>query len=431
MYGNTLLIINVSAWFFLLIKHYKKSKIFGIGSFILLEFVFCAFCSLVLYNDVNDDQYHVELAIIPLLLFFILLYITSYPLIREDNYSITKVQAPSNYLLKYISIIYIVCSLIDFPIQVKDLLDSLPLILSQGAGLDMYIAARDGYEGLGSGIDHLFTVIAGMFMHIGIFIAFYYLMLNDVTKRKYVILLFISYMPHLFNGISSGQRGGMIQQLLFFMGTYLLFRKFYSSKIKKRIDTAIITVIVIVSIPFVYLTISRFGDYEGQAKSSFFSYSGQQTLYFNQYAFDNNGIRYGDRVVPLIKYIAGCDNVPNNFMQRRYKYPKLYIDDGFFISYIGDFFLDFGPWNAIFLLLLLSYMFQRGTKIRNSKICFYQLFLLEILICIITIGIIKLWPYSEIVGNIRFLFDLFFVCLFKLDYDKQKANKIDKAIVIK
>jgi len=430
MNGNILLIINLIAWSFILYRHYVKTNSFGIGTLILIEFVFCAFCSYKTYNDPYSELYHVTLTIIPLIVFFFFLYITALPLIREDKSVICRIQAPSDYLLKYISFIYIGCSLIDLPVQINDLITNLPLIISQGAGLDMYIAARDGYESIGTGIDHVFTVVAGMFMHIGVFIAFYYLLLNDPSKRKYIILLFISYLPHLFNGLSSGQRGGVIQQLLFFIGTYFLFRKFYKAKIKKKIDTLILTVLVLVSIPIVYLTISRFSDYEGQTQSSFFSYSGHQTLYFNQYAFDNNGIRYGDRVAPLPKVLVGCDNIPNNFMQRRAKYPHLYIDDGVFISYVGDFFLDFGPWIAIVILLLFSYYFQSRTKPRDGRICFHQLFLMEILICIITIGIIKLWPYSEIVGNIRLLFDLFFVYLFKRDYQNQLSKQTENSIII-
>ena len=127
----------------------------------------------------------------------------------------------------------------------------------------------------------------------------------------------------------------------------------------------------------------------------------------------------------LIKLLMGSDRVPNNFTERRAKYPKLYVDDYLFITYVGDFFLDYGPFFASIILLVISYFMIRGTTVRKKRILFHQLMLLEILVFTIPIGIIKLFQYSEIRGNVSLLFDLMLCVLFYLDYSNKSRRQVN------
>lgn len=415
----------VLVWTLVLMRTYKKSHCIGIGFFIIAEFIVCGLFSIQVMHDSSSEWYKETLSFFPMLVFFFFLYITSYPLIRYDRTFIETIQQPNSRLLKTIAIAYIGLSMISLPSQLSDIITNLPLIILEMETSNMYDDAKYSYESIGTGSMNLPVILSGLLFHVGVLLAFYYLYLNDPKKKILVVLLFISFIPALFSGLSSGQRGGIIQTVLFISGTYFMFRRFYKDNIKKRIDRVFTVSAVLFGIVIGTMTISRFGEGSENAGSSVFFYGGHQQLVFNKYAFDNNGIRYGDRTAPLVKLLMGSDRVPNNFMERRAKYPKLYVDDYLFITYVGDFFLDYGPFFASIFLLVMSYFMIRGTTVRNKQILFHQLMLLEILVFTIPIGTIKLFQYSEIRGNVSLLFDLMLCVLFYIDYThkfRRKAN---------
>lgn len=422
--GNLIIILYLLAWGLVFVYTWKKSRQFGIGLFIISEFIACGFISYNMYNDSYSDFYKISIAFFPFVVFFFFAYLTSYPLIRYDRTRIDSIQAPSDRLTNIIAIIFIVTSLANFPQAISDVVTNLPKIIIQNAGSELYDNASFDYEKAGHGISNLPSVISGMFSDVATVITFYYIALNDPKKKKILILLLICIVPNLFSGIARGQRGDMVQYLLFYTGSYFLFRRFFNEQIKKKIDRIGVIIIAIIITPIIYISISRFSTYQQGWLSGTSGYMGQSTLLFNQYAFDNNGIRYGDRVAPFFKLVMGFDNIPNNFIERRAKYPSLKINDECFISYIGDFFLDFGPFWASLILLIFATYINRITRIRNRVILFHQLIIYEVLIAIITPGIFKLFPYSEIPGNVKLLFDFFLCAVFYHDYMLHKKKKI-------
>ena len=148
------------------------------------------------------------------------------------------------------------------------------------------------------------------------------------------------------------------------------------------------------------------------------SYTGQNILNFNTYAFDNNGIRYGDRTIPLFKKLFLFEDVPDNFIERRQKYPNLKINDEKFVTYIGDFVLDFGPLIAFLIISLFSIFVNTMTKIRGLSYPFYKLILLHFLLSIIAQGIF-LYRYADISGNLVAIF-YFFMFMFLWFYNSLK-----------
>ena len=125
------------------------------------------------------------------------------------------------------------------------------------------------------------------------------------------------------------------------------------------------------------------------------------TSNFNNFGLDNNGLRYGDRTFPFFKEILGFDNVPKNFWERRDKYPNLTINDEVFISFVGDFTLDFGPIVTLLFFLIISIIIYRIACLRNSVLYFHHLILIHLLIYVCSIGSLKLFPFSDISGNLK------------------------------
>ena len=168
---------------------------------------------------------------------------------------------------------------------------------------------------IGNGtITNLPSIIANAMGDVGILMAFYYLTLPK-PKKLVAIGLLLSCVVTILDSIASAQRGPAIERLLVMLITFFALRTFYPDKVQKVARRVGIVAIILISLPMVAVTISRFEREEGGAGASTFYYIGQQNLYFNSYALDDGGIRYGDRTFPVFKRMLGFDNVPQNYTQ--------------------------------------------------------------------------------------------------------------------
>lgn len=93
-----------------------------------------------------------------------------------------------------------------------------------------------------------------------------------------VVLLLISiYIP-----MSQGLRGGTVTALLTIIGAYMLFRRYLSKKVNKVITRIGIASIVIIAVPIMAITISRFGKEQAGVTGFVNWYVGQGSLIFQQ-----------------------------------------------------------------------------------------------------------------------------------------------------
>ena len=117
--------------------------------------------------------------------------------------------------------------------------------------------------------------------------------------------------------------------------------------------------------------------------------------------------------------MLGFENVPNNFVQRRAKYPMLYVNDEVFISYIGDFTLDFGPIIAALIFIWFSVWATKKMIISDRTIKFHQLVLLHFILTMCMQGGIFLFSFGDIAGNLKIMVyvAIYLWCL----YDSKKT----------
>lgn len=418
------ILIYVIAWFITLLVSYFRfsARKLGASTYLFFVVLFCSVCSYFTFIDPWNPEPYKEMKLFPFIYLYGMVIITCLPAIRFDRSKINSIQKPSQILLDIISWAYIICTILTIPSEMQDF-GTKVLLTMTGAGSDLYLEMAEGYDKSGTGISNLPSVIGGFFYFPALVIAFYYLTLDNKRHKRVMVFLFLSFAYRLIINVFSGQRGGMVRELFFLASYYALFYRFYSDKIKKRFNKAFIVISVALLIPFMLVTVSRFDDALGGPTTSMLSYSGQSSLYFNNYGLDDNGIRYGDRVAPGFKILMGFENVPKNFIQRREKYPKLYINDESFSTYIGDFTIDFGPLLGSIILILLSLFLTSQVRIYNREIKFHQLIILGTLVGMISQGYLKLFPFSGVNGNFNLIF-IFLLCLvFKQDYVNQLKKK--------
>ncbi len=423
--SNINLVLYVTAWIVTIIIYQKKRLHFDAGSVLLFSYLLYSIASLLLYNSSNNTfGTFNHIRTFPFIYLYLMLMLAASPILKYNDYKIEEIQKPNTILLNIMCLIFIVASLAHFPDIISNFASSLiKLLINSSGGQELYDEAMANSYNSGDGsISNLPAIISGAFSRIGILLFFYYL-----TMRNHNILiligLFTSCIVSILTYISLGQRGLIIEILFAMIITYFALRKFIPPLINKRIKIIGIFLIIATAVPLIAITNSRFGKTVGGSQESLYYYVGQENLNFNNYGLDNGGIRYGDRTFPLFKRMLGFENVPHNFWERRQKYPELKINDEVFITFVGDFTLDFGPVVAPFIFILFALFFLNNTKVRNSRIRFHQLILIHFIMCVCMLGGMKLYPFSDVGGNLQVIVYFGAYFSFRLDYDIRIRRK--------
>jgi oligosaccharide repeat unit polymerase len=346
------------------------------------------------------------------------------PILRYDYNRIINIQKPPTIFLNLVCIVFIIASLIQLPTVISNFaVNIVRLMLDSDGGLDLYNEAMADSISLGDGsISNLSSIISNAYGNFGILLFFYCLTLKK--RNKLIIFgLLISNLISILSNISLGQRGPVLEIILSFVITYFALKKFYEPRVNKIIRNIGLVFLFASFVPIIALTISRFGESDEGSQSSVYFYSGQENLFFNNYGLDNGGLRYGDRTFPLFKKILGFENVPDNFWQRRAKYPKLQINDEVFIGFVGDFTLDFGPFIAPLIFIIFIIFVLNKTIVRNNKLLFHQLILLHFVMSLCMLGGMKLYPFSDIGGNLQLLVYFIAFFFFRLLYAYTNSTK--------
>lgn len=406
------------AWMIVFVERFKRTKQFDAVSFTVVTYIIYAFFSYLLIKTAND--FH-PLHLFPFIYLFVLLYIGMLPLIKFSSSDNIKIKQPSITSLNILSLIFIISTLFYFPESISKMSQGITMMLLDSTyGLDMYNETMEGASEAGKSISNIASIISGAFTQIGLLMTVYYLTLPN-GKKWIAIGLVISSIMTMAGGISTGQRGAIVEPLLVLMATYFLLKRFIIPRYRKPIKVAGVVLLSLLTLVVVLLTISRFDSPHSSmdARSSTFYYLGHANLIFNNYALDDNGIRYGDRTVPIFKKILGFSNVPNNFIERRAKYSQLKVNDEVFITYVGDIAIDYGPIMAFIIIVTFSLLFTNKLKAKNGVYGFHQLLLVHFVLYLCVIGGVKLFPYSDIGGNLKIITFILTYIFFKTSSSKQ------------
>lgn len=408
---NQYLLIGFSlSWVLTFILYMAKKKIFDSGALILLSYVVYSVFSIILNRVPFYGNYILHL--FPFLYLYIMELFMLSPVLRFDLKN-QIIDTPDRSLFNTISIIFIVSTLIHIPSTIMSFREGLIQILADSSGgADLYAEKMELSNEYGGGITNVFAIFSLAFSGLGIMFLFYSFT-QENTNRLIQLGLIVSLFALFVNGVSSGQRGLIIEPLYVALISYFFFAPNINKRKKRIIRITGAVLIILMAIPFIALTRSRFESKTSSAMESVYSYAGQQNINFNLYGLDDGGIRYGDRTIPLFKRMLGFKNVPKNFWERRLKYPNLKVNDEVFYTHIGDFTIDFGPFFGTIIMVLMTFFFRTRVKPINNQYRFCQLILLHFVMYMCMMGGLKLYPFSDVAGNLKVIVYFTAYLLFK------------------
>lgn len=413
------LIIYLCVLLCLLLSQYRHNKRIGPASTIIITYICYAVFSIILYNA--SFTYYGKLTLIPLLYLVFMYVIALLPSIQYENSNIYRIQIPSYYIIYSYIAIYLLTTIVLLPKIIVDLPDALRMLLYEDVGAEMYYERRNAMASDG-GLSGLYGFCSALHNFLqDINFMFMFLIISLPIKKWVPITLIITIIIDMLLAISSGGRTSVIMNILTLLMGYALFNKYWNRSLRRRIKYIALGSLILISVPFIALTISRFADSQSGFTGSIIEYAGQSTLNFDLYVLDNNVVRDGDRTMTVFKQLLGFDSVPRDFWECRLKHPGMKIDDSYFSSFVGDFVLDFGPLVASLLFIGLSLLLLFLTRTSNHTIPFHKLVLIYANLCVCSQGGMYLYNYSFI-NNWRVIFFilLYFICL--VDYSISKKR---------
>ena len=188
-----------------------------------------------------------------------------------------------------------------------------------------------------------------------------YYVQQKIVNRFIVIGLFAaSILPSLSN-ISNGSKTQVIFFSLYFFGLYLLLQRCYPATIKRLLQRLIVALGSIVVGVVIMLAIGRYtlGSRQSDAgpMAYLFQYTAESMYNFNENAYHETKRLSGiETALPLLRYI-GVSGI--SIEERRdYIDSKIKSPSYWFYSYVGDIYLDYGWYGAIFVVVFVSLTFS-------------------------------------------------------------------------
>lgn len=387
-----------------------------IGTIVLGLYVVISFIAMLLYNHPMASFQDVQL--FPFLYLFICFLLVVYPVLRFDERRMTNFHMPSKFLMNCLSLFAVLIALITSISTLHSLPKLLDIFNDIAVINDEYLESR---ENTGSGPSSIFVTLNYLFSYLYLLFLFFYLSLQK-KNRFDIILIFalcISLVLTAINNLLNGLRGPIMFMIFDIIFCYILFyRRFnvYTKKAARRI--AVLFFFIILS-GVIMITIGRFGESSYNSSRGIDItygleyYAGQSPLYFNNYGLDAGGIRDGDKTFPLVKKLIGL-KYSKHWMDRRYTYSNLKIDDSVFATFIGDFTIDYGPFVAFIFFVLLLFFNSAILFSQKKGTDMSQLLILYIIYIVCTHGF-ALYPFSELGGNRTLVFMLFIAYVFYMD----------------
>ena len=381
---------------------YKKG--WGIYSFSLLFYSIISIGSIYLFTLDSIWNFR-EITPFPLLYLFVSLMLFMRPLSKFQPNEIVNIIMPNRQFMRILSwvIFFVYLGLfLQF------------IATSSFSGILNADVLASNYEdkvskvGMDDNSVNIFGVLKNMFSSI-VWLIFIYNWIKG--EKKLTAALLFALMSSLLFSLTQGSRGGIMRLFVDIPFIYFVFSDFLPKRKKKIFLMSIIVFVLFALIGFWSLTIGRFGDKTSYSLLDIIVYySSSNFLMFDNYALDANGIRYGDRVFPLIRLLLGLD-ITGNYVNRRMAFSNMLLDDSQFSTFVGEFTLDFGPIWGFVILLLFSALLYQGVK-HKYRFGFSNILIL-LLVFKIVIGGYSLFPYSEVGGNLELIYVLFFYILFK------------------
>lgn len=376
----------------------RKGKLLAPSNIVLGLYLLAIICAIP-FAYVNNEKaifssHYTYNAIV--FLFYLLLFILPFSLVNETH--IRTIVLPNKRVIRISSLIIIALSIYAISFFATGVFN----VFSYGdLGAARNMRYEQGVEFVGGGINYTIASVSSSLYPFAI--VFYFICTIIKEKRWIRVLLLISSFSETLHILTEVGRDGAVFWVFTFVFCFLFFKPFLGDQEMAKLKKIFIVLGGVVTIPFIMITIGRFGD---GSKSSFYTYFGQQ---FSQVCYtidlDPLPVRPGASF-PLYYEVMGKP------MPRGINMDNNLVDSTAFGTFIRTFFTNFGYLGTLFVGIILAFVVTGMSKVKRGVFYFYSIFIYVLFFQIYSQGIFYFRQYTR-GGNLFIVLCFLFYFFFK------------------
>lgn len=378
-------------------------------------YAICSFCgifALILddFSQPYEDRYW-----LPMLEFdlFLLLFLLPFRLFRES--SIKQLLLPNKNILDIFSTIIIILSfysIIFFSSSVRGIFMMADLSDARNA----MVAGEDFYFETGIYATIASVSAANYVFAIGLF--FIYQIIGGSKLRS--TLLLIASLSEPVHILAFVGRDGIVFWIFTFLFCYAFFRPYLPRVNSKKIIRSFVLIGMIMLVPFLLISVSRFGDKSGGTGGSFVSYLGQGFVQGPVYfGLENKPLTPGSGF-PLFRQLLGLPEYSSD--------GPVVIGDWIsyrFSTFIVSLYQSLNIWGLVILLFFIYILVSISFGRAKGKITFSQFIIYLLYSQVVGQGVFYFRHYTR-GGNLFILSTLALTLFFTLTQNSNKQIVVEK-----
>lgn len=359
-----------------------------LSKYLVLIWLGSSVLSLVFYYLTEDLLYN-RIGFIPFVFIHLCFFVSIIPIIKSPLTREINISHVNIILYKRILYCFIFVSIVPF---LENLLQVLTGANSSGNDLaEMYDSKMygGGFQITWlSPVGKIGNTIDGVFLYFLIFSPFYLLTRKDVSI-SFILLSTIPVGTHLLFQMAAAGRGTMVSFMLWAFYLVLLFHKNIPRVRLKKIRIWGLSVLVLMVIGLTAITVSRKAATNAEDNVFVFIgyYVAKSHLDFNENLWHMKQHTEGDNSFAFVKSCLGLPTF-NSFLEKE-KYwneSRIGVQPGYFYTYIGDLYMDFGSYITVILFVMNSFFALLIFKNRRGSTSILRVFLFFIYSSVIIMG---------------------------------------------
>lgn len=401
--NNYAIVFYIFLWICILYYYIKRDKRVSLGLSLIVLYTVQAIVALIVLNSKFSDYNNVALSLWPFVYLIFMLYLSMKPILDLKERGLHAIEIPNSQINTSICMFFAFFSIISIYNILPDIQYGFTqMLVSDSEGIiDLYLDSTEAKRTHTSfsGVFSLQGVISNMSNYITPLLFFTYYVKKNKSNVVMVLLL-IALLQGPLTGIANASRQQLIGQIFTFFLLYFFFSPYMthsSKKIFKRVGLVFVSVLFAI---FAIITIARSSQksYHGNSLYNMESYFASGPINFNGFCLDANGTREGNRVAPLFMQIMGRKVLSPEQIKTKYSYMS--IDSSSFSTYVGDIVLDFGPYLAVVIFVVMTFVFSRMLK-HKRRLSYGQVIIVFILVKFCS-GYYQ-FGFGGVGGNLAFL----------------------------
>lgn len=324
----------------------------------------------IIFQSMVSSLYN-RITYLPYLFMILCFYISIIPIIKNGNKMTSFTDNIDSRLFINVMWGFIIISIIPF-------YENLRFVLSTTSSSNGAIIA-DIYDSkmYGGGFKITWMSSLGLLCNsiIGVFLTFiffvpFYLLTKTGLNKFFTILMFMPVGCHLLFQIACSGRGTVVMFIIMAIFLFLLFKDKIPEKRIRLVKIGGLSIIGLLVAAMVIITFARKEATNAGDEDSIFIgyYVCKSHLDFNNDLWHISVYTEGDNTLAFFKNLIGLDTFTSFLKKEQYWGPKIGVPPGYFYTYIGDTYMDFGPIFTVVFFIILAIGAQRYFRGKNNSL---------------------------------------------------------------